>query len=189
MIVRLWKWFWSPSSKFAWGGILVVGVVAGVLGFGGFNAFVAYTNTQEFCVSCHQEDVFQEYRETVHYSNASGVSVGCSDCHVPKQWTYKMIRKVEATRDLFAYFLGTIDTPEKFEEKRLEMAQRVWARMRWNGQVGCKNCHAYETMDTAEQERRARKDHPKGVEKGQTCIDCHKGIAHELPEDYEKEEG
>jgi nitrate/TMAO reductase-like tetraheme cytochrome c subunit len=23
------------------------------------------------------------------------------------------------------------------------------------------------------------------VEEGETCIDCHKGIAHNLPEDYE----
>ena len=188
VIVRLWKWFWSPSKKFAWGGILVIGVIAGVLGFGGFNAFVAHTSTLEFCVSCHEEDAFAEYRETVHYSNASGVRAECGDCHIPRQWTYKMIRKVEATRDLLAYFMGTIDTPEKFEERRLEMAKRVWARMRWNGQVGCKNCHDYETMDPAEQERRARKKHPKAVEKGQVCIDCHKGIAHELPEDYEEEE-
>ena len=189
MISRLWKWFWSPTSKFAWGGILVVGGIAGVLALGGFNAFVAYTNSYEFCVSCHEQDVVEEYEETIHFSNPSGVRATCSDCHVPEQWTYKMIRKVEATRDLFAWMVGTIDTPEKFEEKRLEMARRVWSRMRWQGTVGCLNCHTFDAMDPAEQVRKGRKDHLKTIDKGdKACIDCHQGIAHELPEGWDEEE-
>ena len=36
-----------------------------------------------------------------------------------------------------------------------------------------------------EQGRRSMKQHTKGLDKGKTCIDCHKGIAHSLPAMYE----
>jgi len=36
-------------------------------------------------------------------------------------------------------------------------------------------------MDYTKQQRRAMKNHIKGFDEGKTCIDCHKGIAHELP--------
>ena len=32
------------------------------------------------------------------------------------------------------------------------------------------------------QENRSARRHEEGIAQGQTCIDCHKGIAHELPE-------
>ncbi len=38
-------------------------------------------------------------------------------------------------------------------------------------------------MDLSEQDRSARKRHERAVAKGETCIDCHEGIAHKLPED------
>jgi hypothetical protein len=39
----------------------------------------------EFCTCCHIMDatVFEEYRHTTHYANASGVRATCADCHVP----------------------------------------------------------------------------------------------------------
>jgi cytochrome c-type protein NapC len=45
----------------------------------------------------------------------------------------------------------------------------------------CRNCHHYESMDYTEQGRRAVERHAKGFAEGETCIDCHKGIAHALP--------
>jgi cytochrome c-type protein NapC len=36
-------------------------------------------------------------------------------------------------------------------------------------------------MDYAEQNRRAATKHQVAFTAGQTCIDCHKGIAHTLP--------
>ena len=35
--------------------------------------------------------------------------------------------------------------------------------------------------DAAIQESRAAKRHRDAIDQGKTCIDCHKGIAHELP--------
>ena len=189
-IICVWKWFWSPTSKYGWGAILVAGGIGGVVFWGGFNTFMEYTNTLQFCVSCHEMDqlVFQEYKKTIHYTNRTGVRVICSDCHVPKEWTPKLIRKIQATNELFHKILGSIDTPEKFEAKRLEMAEHVWASMEASDSRECRNCHSFEAMDFEKQRRRVRKIHPEAMREGKTCIDCHKGIAHKLPEDYDPED-
>ncbi len=190
MIVHLWKWFWSPTTKYAWGGIFIVGGIAGIIFWGGFNTFMEYTNTLDFCISCHEmeENVFQEYKRTIHYTNRTGVRTICSDCHVPKEWTPKLLRKIRATNELFHHFLGTINTPGKFEAKRLELAEHVWATMKVNDSHECRNCHSFEAMDLEKQARRPQKKHPKAMKAGETCIDCHKGVAHKLPEDYEDED-
>ena len=189
-IVCVWKWFWSPTSKYGWGAILVAGGIGGVVFLGGFNTFMEYTNTLRFCVSCHEMDqlVFQEYKKTIHYTNRTGVRVICSDCPVPKEWTPKLIRKIRATNELFHKILGSIDTPEKFEAKRLELAEHVWASMEASDSRECRNCHSFEAMDFEKQRRRVRKIHPEAMREGKTCIDCHKGIAHKLPEDYDPED-
>lgn len=189
MIKRLWNFFWRPSLKFSLGAILIVGGVGGVIFWGGFNTFMEYSNTMQFCTSCHEmrQFVFEEYKKTIHYKNPSGVRAICSDCHVPKEWTPKLLRKIRATNELFHKIFGTIDTREKFEAKRLELAENVWASMKASDSRECRNCHSYDAMDFHKQSRRAREKMREGLEKGKTCIDCHKGIAHKLPDDYEKD--
>jgi cytochrome c-type protein NapC len=43
-------------------------------------------------------------------------------------------------------------------------------------------------MDTSAQDRSARSKHSAATDKGETCIDCHKGIAHKEPEEPEETE-
>ena len=189
-VKRFWQWIWRPSGKYAWGGILIVGGLAGIIFWGGFNTFMEYTNTLKFCVSCHEmeQSVFQEYKETIHYKNRTGVRTICADCHVPKEWTPKLIRKIKASNELFHKVIGSIDTKEKFEAKRLELAEKVWATMEANDSHECRNCHSFQAMDFKKQKKRPQKKHPKAMKQGKTCIDCHKGIAHKLPEGYEEED-
>ena len=160
-----------------------LGFVFGVLAWGGFNWSLELTNTEAFCISCHEmkENVYKEYRNTVHYANRTGVRATCPDCHVPKEWGYKMIRKIQASNEVWHKLLGSIDTPEKFNAKRLELAKHEWARMKGNDSRECRNCHNFESFDYAEQGRRSATAHQKGLGEGKTCIDCHKGIAHSLP--------
>jgi len=157
--------------------------VAGIVFWGGFNWSLELTNTETFCISCHemQENVYKEYRDTIHYQNRTGVRATCPDCHVPKEWIFKVARKVQATNELWHHFMGTIDTPEKFRAKRGVLAQHEWDRMKANDSRECRNCHAYDYMDYSKQARRANQQHPQGFEEGKTCIDCHKGVAHRLP--------
>ncbi|MCK5649168.1 MAG: NapC/NirT family cytochrome c [Gammaproteobacteria bacterium] len=162
---------------------------AGVISFAGFNSILAYTNSMEFCTSCHSMKVnLEEYKETLHYKNASGVQATCSDCHVPTQFFPKMKAKILAYKDVMHEILGTIDTPEKYEQHRWDMASRVWAKMKASDSRECRNCHDYDNMAFSEQDRMARKKHPRAQLKGQTCIDCHKGIAHEEPDEPDEED-
>ena len=166
------------------GGVFAASLfIGGIVFWGGFNTAMELTNREEFCISCHEmrDNVYQEYRNTIHASNRSGVRATCPDCHVPREWTYKMIRKIQASNEVLHKILGSIDTPEKFNAKRLELAEHEWARMKRTDSRECRNCHNFESFDYAEQNRRSARMHQTGLNEGKTCIDCHKGIAHQLP--------
>lgn len=180
----LWGKLKQPSVRYSLGVLLLVGFVSGIIFWGGFNTAMEMTNTEQFCISCHEmrDNVYPEYKETIHYTNRTGVRAVCSDCHVPKEWTYKMIRKIEASKEVWGKLVGTIDTREKFEAKRLELARREWKRMKANNSRECRNCHSLESMASEKQKQRARKQHEMAREDNLTCIDCHKGIAHHKPE-------
>ncbi len=150
------------------------------------NKTLESTNTTEFCTSCHSMQwVQEEWMESVHYSNISGVRANCSDCHVPHSTGPKLVAKLRAAKDVWHEILGTIDDEEKFEQHRWQMANAVWDRMKATDSRECKSCHTVAAMDLKEQDRSARKKHKK-IAKGdseKTCIDCHKGVAHEIPKE------
>ncbi|HEY9163126.1 MAG TPA: NapC/NirT family cytochrome c [Magnetovibrio sp.] len=183
LVVRLWRSFCSPNKKCALGTLLGVGFVAGIVFWGGFNWSMELTNTETFCISCHEmeQNVYREYKETIHYTNRTGVRATCPDCHVPKDWIHKVARKIKASNELYHKFLGTIDTREKFEAKRLQLATNVWKVMEETDSRECRNCHNFDYMDLPSQEKRSRDQHQTAMSQGKTCINCHKGIAHELP--------
>lgn len=169
-----------PSIRYPLGALLIVGSGAGIVLWGGFNWAMELSNTEAFCISCHEmrDNVYQEYRGTIHDANRSGVRAICSDCHVPKEWAHKVIRKVQATNELFHKIAGTVNTKEKFEAHRLELAQHVWDAMKATDSRECRNCHIMAGMDLEKQKPRARAQHLDAKQTGETCIDCHKGIAH-----------
>ena len=119
----LWNWLWTPSSKYSLGGLLIVGGVAGIVFWGGFHWSMEISNTEEFCISCHemQNNVYVEYQDSVHAANASGVRATCPDCHVPKEWQHKIVRKIQASNELLHWAMGSINTREKFEDHRMAM--------------------------------------------------------------------
>lgn len=190
LIGRLWRAFARPSVKYSLGALLIVGFIGGIAFWGSFNWAMEMTNTETFCISCHEmeQNVYREYKRTIHYSNRTGVRATCPDCHVPKTWIHKIARKIQATNELYHHFLGTISTREQYEAKRLELASNVWRVMKQTDSRECRNCHNFDSMDFAVQEKRSRNRHEEAIDEGKTCIDCHKGIAHELPEGaYEAE--
>ncbi len=191
ILCRIWQVFRKPSVKYSLGSLLIVGFISGIIFWGGFNTAMEMTNNEEFCISCHEmeDNVYQEYKQTIHYSNRTGVRATCPDCHVPKEWNHKVVRKIQASNELLHKALGTIDTREKFEAKRLKLASNVWKAMKDTDSRECRNCHNFEFMDFGEQGRRAIKAHSEGLDAGKTCIDCHKGIAHELPDMHDVDPG
>lgn len=188
-ILKPFKWFWrvlwTPAGTLGLGFLTLGGFVGGVMFWGAFNTALEKTNTEAFCTSCHEmrDNVYEELARTVHFSNRSGVRASCPDCHVPHEWTSKIARKMQASKEVWGKIFGTINTREKFLEKRLELAQHEWARLKANDSLECRNCHTAAAMDLSKQAPRAAGIHSEYLLSGQrTCIDCHKGIAHELPD-------
>jgi cytochrome c-type protein NapC len=169
--------------------LLLIGVVIGIIFWGGFNTAMEATNTETFCISCHEMEanVNKELQDTIHYQNRTGVRATCPDCHVPKDWVHKIARKIQASNELYHHFRGTIDTRQKFEAKRFELAQHVWTAMKNTDSRECRNCHNFDSMDYDKQDPRSSTRHEDAAEAGFTCIDCHKGIAHKLPKEYDPE--
>lgn len=156
----------------------------GFAAFGGMNTFFAYTNEMDFCISCHSMKTnFEEYKNTIHFKNPSGVQATCADCHVPKAFFPKLGAKIMAAKDVFHEVIGTVDTKEKYEAHRWDMASRVWAKMEATDSRECRGCHNFDNMDLSGQSRMARNKHSRAPMKGQTCIECHKGIAHLEPDE------
>ncbi|MFZ5736240.1 MAG: NapC/NirT family cytochrome c [Pseudomonadota bacterium] len=164
--------------------VVLLAAAGGVVAWGGFNTAMHATNSLAFCTSCHamRDNVYQEYKTTAHYTNRTGVRAICSDCHVPRDWGAMLVRKVTATKELVHWAIGSIDTREKFEAKRHELARHEWDRMRANGSRECRNCHAFEAMDFHKQTAKAATAMQDAMKAGKTCIDCHKGIAHKMPD-------
>jgi cytochrome c-type protein NapC len=162
---------------------LVILVVAGGFVVAGA-AGLAWTNTEKFCISCHEmrDNVYAEFKDTIHDKNRTGVRAICPDCHVPREPGPMLWRKVLATFEIWGKLTGVIDTKEKFEAHRYELAKRVWTRMKATDSLECRNCHHDDAWNPELQSERAKARHAKGKAEGKTCIDCHFGIAHKEPE-------
>lgn len=176
-----------PSTKAMCVGLVIF--LIGGISFGGLTTFFHYTNSTVFCTSCHSMEInFTEYKQTLHYKNASGVQAGCADCHVPQGFGAMFVSKFVAVKDVVREITGTIDTPEKFEARRWLLANIVWDKMRATDSRECRSCHTYESMDLVAQDKRTRNKHTRAPKKGQTCIDCHAGIAHDEPLEPDEQE-
>ena len=190
LVRRLRDFLFRPSTL-SLTTVVAIGMFSWLVFWGGFNTGMEATNQLAFCTACHEmrDTVFQEYKETIHYRNRSGVRAICSDCHVPKDWVHKFVRKIQASQELYVKFVaGSIDTPEKFESRRMGLATHVWETMKESDSRECRNCHSWEAMDPHKQNPRARAKMEKAQKDGKTCIDCHKGIAHLLPKEYNEDE-
>ena len=184
-----WQWLTTKCQtcsriRLGLGVALAALFVAGILMAAGA-AGLAWTNTEAFCIGCHEmrDNVYKEFKDTIHDKNRSGVRAVCSDCHVPREPGPMLVRKVQATFELYGHFVtGVINTREKFEKHRYEMAKKVWTRMKQTDSHECRNCHHYDAMEAEKQSEKARARHAKMKADGKTCIDCHFGIAHNEPD-------
>lgn len=180
-----WQILRKPSVHYSLGFLVIGGFIAGIIFWGGFNTALEVTNTEEFCISCHEmeNNVYEELKPTIHFTNRSGVRATCPDCHVPHNWTDKIARKMQASKEVWGKIFGTINTREKFLAQRKRLAENEWARLKANDSLECRNCHNFDYMDFTSQSKRAAEQHSTSLASGEkTCIDCHKGIAHKLPD-------
>jgi cytochrome c-type protein NapC len=122
----------------------------------------------EKCDTCHVKQA-SEFQESVHYINRSGVQATCNNCHAGK----KHEKGVNASK--------------KVKKPRIEMVASEWKRLKDNNSKECKTCHSPMAMDLAKQEPRSVTRHEESFDAGNTsCINCHQGISHYLPDGWEK---
>lgn len=185
LLKKSWKTLKKPSMHYSLGFLVIGGFISGIIFWGGFNTALEATNTEDFCISCHEmeNNVYEELKTTIHFTNRSGVRATCPDCHVPHKWTDKIARKMQASKEVWGKIFGTINTREKFLAHRKRLAQNEWRRLKANDSLECRNCHNFDYMDFTSQSKRAEEQHSTSLASGEkTCIDCHKGIAHKLPD-------
>lgn len=166
-----------------WLWLVLVGAVLGAILLAGTATVMHKTSDSEFCVSCHSmQQPLAEYQGSIHFQNPKGIRAECADCHVPHQPVDYLMTKIMALKDIYGEMTGKIDTPEKYQAHKLAMAQSVWNTLQKNDSATCRSCHSYAAMDILAQTPEARKQHPVAIKEGKTCIDCHKGVAHILPD-------
>ena len=184
MINKILKFFKHLSYRYPLPTVVFI-FISGIFFWGAFNFSMELTNTEKFCISCHEmkDNIYPEYKTSIHFANKSGVRASCPDCHVPKDWVHKFIRKVSAVNELYHKVIGTINTREKFLAQRATLAKHVWQTMKDTDSRECRNCHKLESMIISTQRTGAQKPHIKAKKDNRTCIDCHIGIAHKLPAD------
>lgn len=174
------KILFSPSNRWSVFALLCTGIIIGAAGVVTFNVSMAVTNTEQFCTSCHEmkDNSYAMLQSTSHFQNQTGVRPTCSDCHVPQEFIPKMIRKIQAAREVWGTIRGVIDTPEKYAAHAPVMKAREIERLRANDSQECRNCHETAQTRYSLQTAKAQHYHKAEQSKGKTCIDCHQGIAH-----------
>jgi nitrate/TMAO reductase-like tetraheme cytochrome c subunit len=179
-------WLWRRPQRWFLLGIPAGGLLAFLLGIGftgGFLGGLKYAETDRFCTSCHEMGTpFHEYTRSVHYSNEFGIQASCGNCHVPPTFLPGLWRHIQAYAEVWGHMRGELDTPAKYEAHRLQLAQKIWTELEANDSAECRSCHTPAAMAFAKQPAAAASAHQSMAKDGTTCIECHHGVAHTLPE-------
>ncbi len=183
---------WHKPARKLLLGIPLGGFIAFSLGaaaLGSMNFVLHKTSSTEFCYTCHSHDAFirPEYEASSHFANAAGVRADCADCHLPHDnWFDLVWTKAVVSLDIIPEVMGKLDTAEKYETHRAEMAESVWRQFKQNDSKFCRSCHTIAAMDLEAQGRTTARRHSQAETRGETCIDCHYGIVHKEPENAEE---
>jgi nitrate/TMAO reductase-like tetraheme cytochrome c subunit len=183
---RIWHRLTTPSARWSVLALVVVGLVIGAGGVIGTQVMVAATGSNEFCGgACHSMQwVAQEYRQSVHFANRTGVRASCHDCHIPHDYPQLLWYKAKAgLHDAIQEASGVISTEEKFKNERTRLAKSVWTEYKQTNSENCQHCHAFDAAIVSKQKDFVQPMHQQFLAKSATCIDCHKGIAHTAPDE------
>ena len=179
-------WLWRRPQHWFLLGVPIGGLIAFIVGVGftgGFFESLKLAETDQFCSSCHEMIApYQELARSPHGSNPFGVAASCGNCHVPPAFLPGLWVHIQASTEVWGHIRGELNTPAKFEAHKLELAQKVWADLKANDSAECRSCHTPAAMAFAQQPVEAAKAHQGLATNGMTCIDCHRGVAHSLPQ-------
>lgn len=183
---RLWHVLSTPSARWSVLALVVLGLVVGAGATIGTQVLVAATGTDEFCGgACHSMQwVAKEHKVSAHGANRLGLVAACHDCHIPHQYPQLLFYKARAgIKDVIAEASGVISTEEKFKKERLRLAKVVWTEFKETNSGNCRTCHKFTPEVVAKQKPFVQPMHQQFLDGSATCIDCHKGVGHEAPDE------
>ena len=140
-------------------------------------------STQNFCAfTCHvmESTVYEEMKESKHWTTPSGVRAKCADCHVAGRLTFAMWDHFLGTTELW---VQAITPADGFEALRPAAAERVRMKMLKDDSANCRECHVMEAIKP--RRVRGQRQHDEAREKGTTCIACHYNLVHKEVEPSE----
>ena len=141
--------FSRPSAYLSLGFLTLGGFVCGVLFWGAFNTALELTNTETFCISCHEmhDNVYQELAADGSFLQ----SVRRAREHV-RIATFRMSGRLRSRvrckrpRKYGARFSAP-STPARNFSTCIELAKHEWVRMKAEQLLECRNCHSSIAMD------------------------------------------
>jgi len=142
------------------------------------------------CAECHAYP-FEEYRESPHYDNDSGVRPGCLRCHEPHSvrqvlsWKFFYVNQGAIGESPFHAISNSIRDAPEWEELRIELAGRVRKQMVEEDSVKCKVCHKPQSQWF----QKIKRHQSMLAEGDKTCVQCHYNLVHaEVPWNKAKED-
>lgn len=145
----MWKKFLSIDTKL----LLVIGLFTGIVISALTVKTLAYTDSPDFCSSCH---IMDDVHDSMTASTHAGVS--CGDCHLPHDGTAKKLT-FKAKSGLSHVYYNTIGT------SKIPDILTATNDSKDAVNANCVSCHE----NTVENIEHDAKD---------TCMDCHMEVPH-----------
>jgi formylglycine-generating enzyme required for sulfatase activity/nitrate/TMAO reductase-like tetraheme cytochrome c subunit len=166
---KSWRWILPVAGLFIGAGLIL-----------GTNRLVQNTSTDEYCQSCHIHTGADEaWIQSTHYSNESGVRVGCAECHLPPKGSFKHFRTKVRTglHDLYAYKFKDHESFDWERKQQLEYAVHIVFN------ESCEKCHQnLFPKGLSEDGGKAHLYYDMNAKKLDLhCINCHLDAGHHLP--------
>jgi formylglycine-generating enzyme required for sulfatase activity/nitrate/TMAO reductase-like tetraheme cytochrome c subunit len=161
--------------------IFVIGGIIGMIIVLFSNKIMYNTGTDEYCESCHvHPHVFDSWKLSSHYNNASGVKVHCIDCHLPPKGNFRHFAEKARTglHDLWAYWTKDSADFNWEQKKQLEYAVKIVYN------ESCKECHVNlfpkGLTDDGGTAHLYYEENEKKLDL--QCISCHLDVGHYNPD-------
>ena len=156
--------------------LLLTGVLAGIIILAAINKISTYTSTDQYCMSCHIHPWAEEtWKLSPHHNNRTGVSVHCTECHLPpKGEGYLLAKAYHGAKDVYGKLFKDSSEFNWESKKLLENAKKI------TYEASCIKCH--ENLFPVTLSVNGSNAHLTYVnskeEPRPNCVNCHLNVGH-----------
>ena len=143
-----------------------------VLGIIGFTGTVVATESNEFCISCHELDyAYKGWKQSTHVNNPEGVVANCVDCHAPPQLSDLVLSKVESLNEVYSHWFKPSSDPFWWQENLPRLRARARERLKDDN---CVRCHTWRFEPRSPEGKIAHAT----AHEATRCVQCHQYLVH-----------